>query len=616
MNKKMTDYVIDLVEVLNKQQKQIFWGFFDIASMVLSIIVSYILFYGLINPAPVDYVIYTGLTFLFYQLMIGFWGLNASISRYSKITDFMKIFFGVTISSILSYVICYAFLPLFSIRFIVLFILLTTFLILLPRITWQLIYSRRKKGNGAGEHRRTFLIGAGDGGALFMDSYQHPTSDLELVGILDDDEKKKGQKLGKIPVLGSYNELPELAKRYRVEKVIVAIPSLDPSEYERILQMCNQLNIKCFKMPKVESVVQGLHPSVSSFQKLDLADLLGRQEIRLDESRIGDEIHGKTILVTGAGGSIGSEICRQVSRFSPERVVLLGHGENSIYLIYHELIRKFQGIDFVPVIADIQDYDRLLQVFEQYEPAIVYHAAAHKHVPMMERNPKEAFKNNILGTYNVAKAVDAARVPKMVMISTDKAVNPPNVMGATKRVAELIVTGFNQRSQSTYCAVRFGNVLGSRGSVIPVFERQIAEGGPVTVTDFRMTRYFMTIPEASRLVIHAGAYAKDGEVFILDMGKPVRIYDLAKKMVLLSGHTENEIPIVEVGIRPGEKLYEELLVSTELVENQVMDKIFVGKVNVMPLDRINQKIEEFRALRGAELKRAIISFANETTHVD
>ena len=616
MNKKMTDYVIDLVEVLNKQQKQIFWGFFDIASMVLSIIVSYILFYGLINPAPVDYVIYTGLTFLFYQLMIGFWGLNASISRYSKITDFMKIFFGVTISSILSYIICYAFLPLFSIRFIVLFILLTTFLILLPRITWQLIYSRRKKGNGAGEHRRTFLIGAGDGGALFMDSYQHPTSDLELVGILDDDEKKKGQKLGKIPVLGSYNELPELAKRYRVEKVIVAIPSLDPSEYERILQMCNQLNIKCFKMPKVESVVQGLHPSVSSFQKLDLADLLGRQEIRLDESRIGDEIHGKTILVTGAGGSIGSEICRQVSRFSPERVVLLGHGENSIYLIYHELIRKFQGIDFVPVIADIQDYDRLLQVFEQYEPAIVYHAAAHKHVPMMERNPKEAFKNNILGTYNVARAVDAARVPKMVMISTDKAVNPPNVMGATKRVAELIVTGFNQRSQSTYCAVRFGNVLGSRGSVIPVFERQIAEGGPVTVTDFRMTRYFMTIPEASRLVIHAGAYAKDGEVFILDMGKPVRIYDLAKKMVLLSGHTENEIPIVEVGIRPGEKLYEELLVSTELVENQVMDKIFVGKVNVMPLDRINQKIEEFRALRGAELKRAIISFANETTHVD
>ena len=616
MNKKITDYVIDLVEVLNKQQKQVFWGFFDIASMVLSIIVSYILFYGLINPTPVDYVIYTGLTFLFYQIMIGFWGLNASISRYSKITDYMKIFIGVSISSILSYVICYAFLPLFSVRFIVLFILLTTFLILFPRITWQLIYSRRKKGTGDGEHRRTFLIGAGDGGALFMNSYQHPTSDLELVGILDNDEKKKGQKLGKVPVLGSYNELPELAKRYRVEKVIVAIPSLDPSEYERILQMCNQLNVKCFKMPRVESVVQGLDPSVGSFQKLDLADLLGRQEIRLDESRLGSEITGKTILVTGAGGSIGSEICRQISRFNPERVILLGHGENSIYLIYHELIRSFQGIDFVPVIADIQDYERLLQVFEQYEPAIVYHAAAHKHVPMMERNPKEAFKNNILGTYNVAKAVDAAKVPKMVMISTDKAVNPPNVMGATKRVAELIVTGFNQRSKSTYCAVRFGNVLGSRGSVIPVFERQIAEGGPVTVTDFRMTRYFMTIPEASRLVIHAGAYAKDGEVFILDMGKPVRIYDLAKKMVLLSGHTESEIPIVEVGIRPGEKLYEELLVSTELVENQVIDKIFVGKVNVMPLETIDQKIEEFRTLRGTELKRAIIGFANETTHVD
>ena len=308
MNKKITDYVIDLVEVLNKQQKQIFWGFFDIASMVLSIIVSYILFYGLINPAPVDYVIYTGLTFLFYQLIIGFWGLNASISRYSKITDFMKIFFGVTISSILSYVICYAFLPLFSIRFIVLFILLTTFLILLPRITWQLIYSRRKKGNGAGEHRRTFLIGAGDGGALFMNSYQHPTSDLELVGILDNDEKKKGQKLGKIPVLGSYDDLPELAKRYRVEKVIVAIPSLDPSEYERILQMCNGIGVKCFKMPMIESVVQGIQPQAGGFQKIDITDLLGRKEIQLDESRLGSEITGKTILVTGAGGSIGSEI--------------------------------------------------------------------------------------------------------------------------------------------------------------------------------------------------------------------------------------------------------------------------------------------------------------------
>jgi len=579
MNKKLTDYVIDLVEILNKQQKQVFWGVFDIVSMVVSIIVSYILFYGLINPAPVDYVIYTGLAFLFYQIMIGFWGLNASISRYSKITDFLKIFFGVTVSSIVSYGLCYAFLPLFSIRFIVLFILLSTFLILLPRITWQLIYSKRKQGSGEGEHRRTFLIGAGDGGALFMNSYQHPTSDLELVGILDNDEKKKGQKLGGISVLGSYDNLPELAKRHQIERVIVAIPSLDPSEYERILQMCNKLGIKCYKMPKVETVVQGLHQSGSGFQKIDITDLLGRQEIRLDESRLGAELTGKTILVTGAGGSIGSEICRQVSRFNPERVILLGHGENSIYLVYHELIRTFQGIDYVPVIADIQDYDRLLQVFEQYKPAIVYHAAA-------------------------------------PMISTDKAVNPPNVMGATKRVAELIVTGFNQRSKSTYCAVRFGNVLGSRGSVIPVFERQIAEGGPVTVTDFRMTRYFMTIPEASRLVIHAGAYAKDGEVFILDMGKPVKIYDLAKKMVLLSGHTESEIPIVEVGIRPGEKLYEELLVSTELVDNQVMDKIFVGKVNVMPLEAINQKIEEFRSLSGDELKEAIISFANETTHIE
>ena len=259
--------------------------------------------------------------------MIGFWGLNASISRYSKITDFMKIFFGVTISSIFSYVICYAFLPLFSIRFIVLFILLTTFLILLPRITWQLIYSRRKKGNGDGEHRRTFLIGAGDGGALFMNSYQHPTSDLELVGILDNDEKKKGQKLGKSQFWVLMMIYQNWLNVTDVEKVIVAIPSLDPSEYERILQMCNRIGVKCFKMPMIESVVQGLQPQAGGFQKIDITDLLGRKEIQLDESRLGSEITGKTILVTGAGGSIGSEICRQVSRFNPERIILLGHGE-------------------------------------------------------------------------------------------------------------------------------------------------------------------------------------------------------------------------------------------------------------------------------------------------
>ena len=461
-----------------------------------------------------------------------------------------------------------------------------------------------------------YIIGAGLAGTMIAHEIKRKGVFGRVAAFLDDDPQKIGSKIEGIPVLGPIQDVARLIRVEARDELLIAIPSIKAERLREIYAIVKEAGFTIIKLlPGISQIVDGNAHLVQA-REINPQDLLGRTPIKISLKNSLAYLRGKRVLITGAGGSIGSELARQLLSGGAERLYLFGHGENSIYLVYHELIRKFQGIDYVPVIADIQDYDRLLQVFEQYKPAIVYHAAAHKHVPMMERNPKEAFKNNIRGTYNVAKAVDEAKVPKMVMISTDKAVNPPNVMGATKRVAELIVTGFNQRSQSTYCAVRFGNVLGSRGSVIPVFERQIAEGGPVTVTDFRMTRYFMTIPEASRLVIHAGAYAKDGEVFILDMGKPVKIYDLAKKMVLLSGHTESEIPIVEVGIRPGEKLYEELLVSTELVDNQVMDKIFVGKVNVMPLEAIDQKIEEFRSLSGDELKEAIISFANETTHAE
>ena len=406
-------------------------------------------------------------------------------------------------------------------------------------------------------------------------------------------------------------------KQHGKLEAIVAIPSLTPSEYELILEICNRNGVEVFKMPKVEEVIQGVYQPKQAMRKVNISDLLGRKEIKLDETKLRNELEGKTILITGAGGSIGSEIVRQVTKFNPKRVILLGHGENSIYLIYHELLKLKTFTEFRPVIADVQDYDRILEVFEEEKPDIVYHAAAHKHVPLMESNPVEAFKNNILGTYNVAKAVDAAKLPKMVLVSTDKAVNPPNVMGATKRVAELIITGMNEKSQSNYCAVRFGNVLGSRGSVIPVFEKQIAEGGPITVTDFRMTRYFMTIPEASRLVIYAGAYANGGEVFILDMGDPVKIVDLAKKMILLSGHKENEIEIVESGIRPGEKLYEELLTSTELVGNQLNEKIFIGKVAQMPIEEIDIFIQGLKESidDSRKLKKEIIIFANQSANV-
>lgn len=325
---------------------------------------------------------------------------------------------------------------------------------------------------------------------------------------------------------------------------------------------------------------------------IEINDLLGREEIELDDQAAIDTIGGKTILVTGAGGSIGSEICRQLLKFGPAKLLLLGHGENSIYLIDRELNHLNQsGVQIVPIIADIQDREHINDLVKLYQPNIIYHAAAHKHVPLMEYNPTEAVKNNIYGTYNVARAAEENGVERFVMISTDKANNPPNVMGATKRIAEMIVTGLNEESQCTFSAVRFGNVLGSRGSVIPLFKKQIAAGGPVTVTHPDMRRYFMTIPEASRLVIQASALAEGGELFILNMGKEVYIKDLARKMITLSGYSEDEIEIKYVGMRPGEKLYETLLLDDETTDRKVDDKIFVGKVHNKSLKEIRDFVE-------------------------
>ncbi len=342
-----------------------------------------------------------------------------------------------------------------------------------------------------------------------------------------------------------------------------------------------------------------------------MVDLLGRDEVQLDIDAIKDQITGKTILVTGAGGSIGSEICRQVIRFNPRRLLLLGHGENSIYLIDRELRNNYSECvtEIVPIIADIQDRKKIFAIMEDYQPEIVYHAAAHKHVPLMEYNPREAVKNNVYGTKNVAEAAKAAKVKNFVMVSTDKANNPPNVMGATKRIAEMIVTGLNEAGCTKFSAVRFGNVLGSRGSVIPVFREQIANGGPITITDFRMTRYFMTIPEASRLVIQSGALAKGGEIFILDMSEPVKIIDLAKNMIRLSGYSEDEIEIIETGIRPGEKLYEELLLDKERNDEAVFEKIFVGNITGYSIAEVMEFIEQLSD-DDKQLAKDVVAFAN------
>ena len=500
----------------------------------------------------------------------------------------------------------------FSYRFILVAFITSFVALIVPRLIWKYMHEQSKIQQ-ASENQpiRTLVVGAGDGGNLFINTVEEKKINIDIVGIVDQDPNKLGSFIRSYKVLGDRNDIPRLVEEFNVEQVTIAIPSLSGRDREAIVAICKSVGVPVNNMPSIEDIFSG-DVTVSDFQEIDIADLLGRPEVVLDQKELNLYFEGKTILVTGAGGSIGSEICRQIARFSPKRLLLLGHGENSIYLIHRELQEKYgKSIELIPVIADIQDRERIFDIMATYRPNVVYHAAAHKHVPLMEYNPHEAVKNNIFGTKNVAEAAKAANVEKFVMISTDKAVNPPNVMGATKRVAEMIVTNLNEPGKTQFAAVRFGNVLGSRGSVVPLFKEQIKNGGPVTVTDFRMTRYFMTIPEASRLVIQAGHLARGGEIFVLDMGEPVQILELARKVILLSGHTEEEIGIVESGIRPGEKLYEELLSSEERVSEQIHEKIFVGRVTNKDQDSVQTFIHSLLSLDQKELKDVLIEFAKQ-----
>jgi FlaA1/EpsC-like NDP-sugar epimerase len=500
----------------------------------------------------------------------------------------------------------------FSYRFILVAFITSFVALIVPRLIWKYMHEQSKVQQ-ASENQpiRTLVVGAGDGGNLFINTVEEKKINIEIVGIVDQDPNKIGSFIRSYKVLGDRNDIPRLVEELNVEQVTIAIPSLSGRDREAIVAICKSVGVPVNNMPSIEDIFSG-DVTVSDFREIDIADLLGRPEVVLNQEELNTYFEGKTILVTGAGGSIGSELCRQIIRFSPKRLLLVGHGENSIYLIHRELQAAYgDTVELVPIIADIQDRNLIFDIMATYQPNVVYHAAAHKHVPLMEYNPHEAVKNNIFGTKNVAEAAKAANVEKFVMISTDKAVNPPNVMGATKRVAEMIVTGLNESGKTQFAAVRFGNVLGSRGSVVPVFKDQVKKGGPVTVTDFRMTRYFMTIPEASRLVIQAGHLAKGGEIFILDMGEPVQILELARKVIMLSGKTEEEIGIVESGIRPGEKLYEELLSSEERVSEQIHEKIFVGRVTNKDQDSVQTFIHSLLSLDQKELKDVLIEFAKQ-----
>lgn len=537
------------------------------------------------------------------------------VNRSTSLKELAAIWLALTAGLVGQFIFYIFVTDTYSRRHIILTYMASMFLITMSRVVWRLFidYQTSKKADCQTNPLRTLVIGAGAGGGVLLNtlaSSVHP-GEIKVVGLVDDDPDKLGTYYYGKKVMGNIDDLSDLIDDYEIEMLTVAIPSLPASGYQKIVDIAQDKEVKVNTLPSIEEIASG-QLTVSKLRHIDVVDLLGRQEVQLDNAVIENQVKNQTVMVTGAGGSIGSEICRQVMRFIPDKIILLGHGENSIYLIERELKQTFkhQKTEIIPVIADIQDRERIFKKMHEFKPTVVYHAAAHKHVPLMEVNPTEAVKNNIYGTKNVVEAAIDAHVESFVMISTDKATNPPNVMGATKRIAEMIVTGLNGNG-TKISAVRFGNVLGSRGSVVPVFREQIAKGGPVTVTDFRMTRYFMTIPEASRLVLQAGAMAKGGEIFILDMGEPVKIYDLAKKMIQLSGYQEGEIEIIETGIRKGEKLYEELLVDKERAAEQVYEKIFVGNIKGFDYDTVMTRVTNF-SNDPKQLAKEVVAFANES----
>jgi FlaA1/EpsC-like NDP-sugar epimerase len=464
--------------------------------------------------------------------------------------------------------------------------------------------------------KKVLLIGAGQAAAMAIKEIKRRRDlNFEIKGLVDDDPKKQGLKIQEYKVLGSTEVLPYLVGRYEIEQVIITINNASRKDFQRILDICRQIPIKVLVIPSLQHLIQGEY-KVSRIRDVQIEDLLGRDVVHLDEESIGRFISNRRVMVTGAGGSIGSELARQVARFRPAQLLLVERAEFALFEIDREMQATHPQTAILPLVADINDKERMGSIFQQHHPEIIFHAAAHKHVPMMERNPSEAIKNNCLGTRILGELADEYGVDCFVFISTDKAVNPTSVMGASKRLAEMIVQDLNQRCRTRFLAVRFGNVLGSSGSVINIFKDQILKGGPLTVTHPDMVRYFMTIPEAAQLVLQAGAISQGGEIFVLDMGEPVNILELAKEMVTLSGLKPYEnIDIVCTGLRPGEKLFEELRTDEEVMVKTIHPKIYIGKITCCTNSKMKTMLEKlaFLSRNGhyRELKEYIGSIVPE-----
>lgn len=544
--------------------------------------------------------------------------LYTSLWAYAGVVEMQKIIVATVETTIVEMFVAFIkgwdntgyFLPrTYHILYFFILLLLTAGIRFLYRTVRLQITSRANTSNT--QVARVMLIGAGETGYMVIrDTLSSASVMKEICCIIDDDRNKVGSYINGIKVVGDRTTIAENVEKYKINEIIIAIPSAGRKELSELIGVCTETNCKLKITPSVTEIMEG-HISATLLRDVSVEDLLGREPVNVELNLVMGYVSGKVVLVTGGGGSIGSELCRQIASHKPKQLIIVDIYENNAYDIEQELRYKYPELNLVVLIASVRNLDRLDSIFDTYRPDLVYHAAAHKHVPLMENSPNEAIKNNVLGTYNTVKTADKYGVERFVLISTDKAVNPTNVMGASKRMCEMIIQTFGHHSKTEFVAVRFGNVLGSNGSVIPLFKKQIAEGGPVTVTHPDIIRYFMTIPEAVSLVLQAGAYARGGEIFILEMGEPVKILDLAKNIIRLSGFVpDKDIKIEFSGLRPGEKLYEELLMEEEGLRDTDNKLIHIGRPIEMDEEKFKSELDEIIGLAftepsGEEIRRAI-----------
>lgn len=573
-----------------------------------------------IEPLFIDTLVHYAVLNTFCSICIfAAYRMYSTLWSFASIMDFFNVVKAVLISSVFQFIGIHMLAWPIPRSFIVLYIGWLGIAAVFPRMMIRILRGgRRIPLQAIGKQAiPVMLIGAGEAGSIILQEFKNSKFvEKEIVCVIDDDPKKWGTFIHGVPVVGGRRKITQSVVRFGIQEIVLAIPTLKPHERKNIINICQQTGCKMSTLPGIYQLIN-CDVKVSMLRDVQIEDLLGREAVRTDLESIMSYVKDQKVMVTGGGGSIGSELCRQIADDQPKQLIIIDNYENAAYELQMELGRKHPELDVIVLIVSVQNRRKIREIFEQYKPDLVFHAAAHKNVPLMEYSPCEAIKNNVFGTMNVASEANRSGVKRMVLISTDKAVRPTNIMGASKRICEMVIQTYNQRSKTEYVAVRFGNVLGSNGSVVPLFKQQIREGGPVTVTHPDIIRYFMTIPEAVSLVLQAGAYAQGGEIFILDMGEPVKILDLAENMIRLSGLVPGEdIEIKFTGLRPGEKLYEELLIDDDNKKETANKRIFIGqpiKIDEAEFDEKMKELEKATFSEDENIRRVVKKLVPEYT---